>query len=215
MLNYTIYLHRNKINNKVYVGQTCQSLEKRWNDGKGYKTSPHFYSAIEKYGWDNFEHEILQSGLLADEADRLEKYYISFYNSQNPLYGYNILSGGNDKLTEYWKDEDNRILQSERRKEYLQDHPDVCETMVKRLQSAYDAKKHSELMKNNYPQSTLYAINEIRKKAIICVETGEVFNSLSEASKKYNISVGNLSMAVSGKRKTAGGFHWKNKESMS
>lgn len=30
MSDFTIYMHRNKINNKVYIGQTCQAPEKRW-----------------------------------------------------------------------------------------------------------------------------------------------------------------------------------------
>lgn len=39
---------------KKYIGQTKQKVEKRWNRGKGYKTSSKFYNAINKYGWDNF-----------------------------------------------------------------------------------------------------------------------------------------------------------------
>ena len=56
----TIYLHRNKINNKVYIGQTIQSPEERWKNGNGYKGCYYFYNAIQKYGWDNFEHIILE-----------------------------------------------------------------------------------------------------------------------------------------------------------
>ena len=49
-----IYMHRNLINNKVYIGQTIQKPEYRWNKGKGYKDSSLFYNAIQKYGWNNF-----------------------------------------------------------------------------------------------------------------------------------------------------------------
>ena len=41
-----IYMHRNLINNKVYIGQTIQKPEYRWNEGKGYKGSSLFYNAI-------------------------------------------------------------------------------------------------------------------------------------------------------------------------
>lgn len=42
-----IYMHRNLINNKVYIGQTIQKPEYRWrNKGKGYKDSSLFYKAI-------------------------------------------------------------------------------------------------------------------------------------------------------------------------
>ena len=50
----TIYLHRNKINNKVYIGQTIQPVENRWKNGNGYKTCSYFYNAIQKYGWGKF-----------------------------------------------------------------------------------------------------------------------------------------------------------------
>lgn len=54
--NYTVYVHVNKINGKMYVGITSQTVEQRWRQGKGYKHCVFFYRAIEKYGWDGFEH---------------------------------------------------------------------------------------------------------------------------------------------------------------
>ena len=33
---WTVYMHTNKINNKVYVGITSQKVQNRWNNGKGY-----------------------------------------------------------------------------------------------------------------------------------------------------------------------------------
>ena len=55
--NYKIYIHKNKINNKIYVGQTKQSLSRRFrHNGEGYKHCICFYNAIQKYGWDNFTH---------------------------------------------------------------------------------------------------------------------------------------------------------------
>ncbi len=68
---YTVYQHRNKINNKVYIGITQQALEKRWGiNGTNYKSSPHFFSAIQKYGWDNFEHNILFTGRTFTEEHK-------------------------------------------------------------------------------------------------------------------------------------------------
>lgn len=51
---YTIYMHRNKINGKSYIGQTFQKPEERWKNGAGYKSCTYFYAAIQKYGWNNF-----------------------------------------------------------------------------------------------------------------------------------------------------------------
>lgn len=75
---YCIYLHRNKINNKVYIGQTKfgDNPNKRWQNGNGYKENISFYYDIQKYGWNNFEHIILENNLTLDESNKLEKQYI-------------------------------------------------------------------------------------------------------------------------------------------
>lgn len=92
---FTVYIHRNKINDKVYVGITGQIPTYRWGaDGRGYKTQPLFWRAIEKYGWDNFEHIIVADGLTKETAGQLEQQLIASFNSTNPLFGYNSSIGG-------------------------------------------------------------------------------------------------------------------------
>lgn len=91
--SYYIYKHTSPYG-KVYIGMTCQEPIKRWKYGWGYKNNYHFNSAIQKYGWDNFEHEILYAGLTQDEASAKEQELIEKYNSNNPKFGYNISSGG-------------------------------------------------------------------------------------------------------------------------
>ena len=67
MDKYTVYVHINKINHKKYIGITKQKPEDRWGkNGENYKESPHFYAAIQKYGWDNFEHIILKENLTKE-----------------------------------------------------------------------------------------------------------------------------------------------------
>ena len=91
---YCVYMHTNKINNKKYVGQTCIKPEKRWNNGRGYKGNTYFYNAIQKYGWDNFDHEIITSNLTKEEADNFEKILIERLDLMNPDKGYNLKEGG-------------------------------------------------------------------------------------------------------------------------
>lgn len=93
MNNYTVYMHVNKINHKVYVGQTCQQLNKRWKNGYGYQTG-YFSSAIKHYGWCNFEHIILAENLTAEQADETEKSFIELYKSNTKEFGYNLDNGG-------------------------------------------------------------------------------------------------------------------------
>lgn len=91
---FSVYLHRNKINNKVYIGITSQEPKYRWNDGKGYKHNLYFTQAINKYGWNNFEHVILYNSLSESEACLKEKELIQKYNSNSHDFGYNLESGG-------------------------------------------------------------------------------------------------------------------------
>lgn len=93
MNNYIVYMHKNKINNKVYIGITKQKCEDRWkHDGFGYKKQIKFWRAIEKYGWDSFEHLILFENLSAEEAGQKERQLIDIYDSYNN--GYNADLGG-------------------------------------------------------------------------------------------------------------------------
>lgn len=92
---YCVYLHLNIINNKKYIGVT-NDTKRRWRqNGIEYKNSPHFYEAIKKYGFDSFEHIILEDNLTECEAFKREIYYISYYDSTNKSKGYNIAPGGN------------------------------------------------------------------------------------------------------------------------
>ena len=92
---YTVYQHKNKINGKVYIGITSRDPIERWgNEGRNYQSSPHFYSAIQKYGWDNFEHNILFENLTKEQAREKERELIREFNSMDRQYGYNCTSGG-------------------------------------------------------------------------------------------------------------------------
>lgn len=101
MDTWKIYKHTNKINGKCYIGQTCRkNPNERWNNGKGYNGTI-FAKAIEKYGWDNFEHEIIEDGILSEEeANKREMYWIEYYNSYAGVSGgngYNMTKGGYDR----------------------------------------------------------------------------------------------------------------------
>lgn len=92
--NYCVYVHTSP-SGKKYVGQTCQKPEQRWKNGNGYLNNVYFTRAILKYGWDNFEHEIIASNLTKEEADNFEKLLIKKLNTLNPN-GYNAKDGGSN-----------------------------------------------------------------------------------------------------------------------
>lgn len=91
---YFVYCHTNKSNNKKYFGITKQRPKDRWDSGHGYRSNRYFWSAIKKYGWDNFEHEIIAENLTEQEAKDMEIQLISDHNTTNREIGYNITLGG-------------------------------------------------------------------------------------------------------------------------
>ena len=92
---YTVYMHKNKYNNKVYIGITGRNPEIRWAKGNGYWNNKHFYNAIKKYGWnEGFEHIILYSNLTNENAEFLERKLIKEYDATNQEKGYNYALGG-------------------------------------------------------------------------------------------------------------------------
>ena len=94
MISGRLYIHKNKINGKCYVGQTVKrNINARWRDGKGYINSTKFYNAINKYGWENFEHLILPTRYTSiEELDNAEIALIEELDSYNN--GYNSTLGG-------------------------------------------------------------------------------------------------------------------------
>lgn len=93
-----IYLISNDINNKLYVGQTTQTLNKRFNGHCCYSKSDrsvnmYIKRAIHKYGKDKF-HILLIEECPIELLNEREKYWISFYDSYEN--GYNLTKGGQD-----------------------------------------------------------------------------------------------------------------------
>lgn len=94
---WSVYVHTNKTNGKRYFGITSMKPRDRWRYGYGYGGCRYFHYAIEKYGWDGFDHEILATGLTQREAEFIEQFYIEVCKTRDRRYGYNIAPGGNVK----------------------------------------------------------------------------------------------------------------------
>jgi group I intron endonuclease len=96
-----IYLITNKINGKRYVGQTSQSLQKRWNRHKSpmnHRRSSYLYNAICKYGAESFEIKPLVIVGTKQEMDYYEQELIKVLDLRNPEKGYNLTEGGGGML---------------------------------------------------------------------------------------------------------------------
>ena len=184
---YIVYMHKNKINNKVYIGITCQKTKYRWGAGSGYKKQSKFYNAICKYGWNNFEHIILFNNLTFEKAKQKEIEMIDKYNAFTKQHGYNATKGGEGS---------NGVPCSEEKKKKISEankgHKFTEETK----------KRISESLKGNVPYNC---------KKVLCVETGIIYDSMYIAEKETGAKYKNISKVCKGEygRKTAGGYHWK------
>lgn len=149
MGNYKIYCHTNKINHKKYIGQTCQTLAERWGaKGKRYKGQP-FYAAIEKYGWDNFEHELLFDNLSQEEANLKEQELIKLYNTTDKKFGYNITKGGysntlSEEQKELRRELNYQMWENGVFKEII-NTPVYCIELEKTFESALDAQRRTDI----------------------------------------------------------------------
>lgn len=103
---FVIYLLRNIINNKIYIGQTT-NLKSRLNKHKNSKKDwgQIISKSINKYGYKNFQCEILYYADTLEELNIKECSYIKSYDCTNKQIGYNIEFGGkNSKMSELTKD---------------------------------------------------------------------------------------------------------------
>lgn len=201
---YYIYMHINKTNQKKYIGMSCQKTYRRFGkNGARYAECPKFWSAIQKYGWANFEHKILLSELSYEEACEKEIEMIALYNTTNNKYGYNTSKGGNsdsgELLSQKWEDE--------------RFHQKMCEAMKEAWKDSEKRQRRSDTTKERWKTKGFKekAKVEIRKsigKAVLCVETGIVYPTRIEASEALGICGANISRACK-KGYLCGGFHWK------
>lgn len=197
---WKLYVHTNKLNGKKYVGITSkENINHRWRNGDGYKENPHFRSAIEEYGWDNFEHEILFDDLSESEAKLMERFCIIFWRTKDRNFGYNMTYGGDGTKGYFPSEETRNKLSIARRKENL------SEETLRRRSAGLKGRRFSDEHKRK--------IGEGNSKPIIMLDKSnnilESFSSAHEAELKYGISHSHISQCCSGKRQTTGGYKWQ------
>ena len=108
-----IYKITNKVNNKVYIGQTVTSLEERWKGHCYKKGCVYMHNAIIKYGKSSFKKEIIEQNVPVDDLDIRETYWIKYYKSYIREYGYNILieaGHGRKGLTKLSKEQVDNLI---------------------------------------------------------------------------------------------------------
>ena len=205
-----IYCYRNIINNKKYVGQTIDLIERKrdfYGRRKMY-SGIIFQNAIEKYGKENFELTIL-THCKPEELNFFEKFYISRLKTTDRRYGYNATTGGDSfertedcrkRMTESWTDERRKKisekLSGENNGFYNCKHNEITIQLLKKHKKECDEKKFfekygcsiSELTKKVEKyilENTDVTIRDIRKEFKISQRiTYKVCNKIGYNSKK-------------------------------
>lgn len=199
-----IYKITNKVNNKVYVGQTNRSLEIRWREHKsraGCHYTSHLYSAMDKYGIDNFIFEKIEE-VAEDYLDDREKFWIEYYDSSNPQKGYNLTIGGQGNRN--YKAETIRCLWDEGKS--------VGEIIVE-LECNKSTVREALLGHEGYSaHESLSRRKNIRKGVNKFTLKGEFIahydSIISAAGGDENIASG-IGRCCNGKGKQAYGFQWR------
>ena len=219
--NYCVYMHISP-NNKRYIGLTSQIPEYRWNNGKGYINNNYFSNAINKYGWDNFQHIIIAKGLDEEVAQWLEIELIKEWDSANRDKGYNISSGGytvseetREKIRNSTIGENNHFYgkthTEETKKKMSENHADFRGENHPQY-GTHHSKETLEKISRSLKESKKFqnAVNK-QKISIICLTTKRIFGSIKEASIFYNITKSRnaISLVCKGKRNYAGKFNGK------
>lgn len=203
MDNYTVYMHINKVNNKRYIGITKQKPEIRWGNGSHYKSSPHFYSSIQKYGWDGFEHIILFTCLSEEDAKIKEIELIKLYNTTENNFGYNCTKGG-DGVTgnKHTKEAIEKMRKaSTGRIPSLETRNKMKKIMTGRIMSTKWKQRISNSHKGDKNPSAKSIVQLSSNYELI-----KQYSCARYAEKELGINVVNISQVCMGKAKSAGGY---------
>lgn len=201
----------------MYVGQTTRTLEIRIQEHLR-KVETYVERAIAKYGIDNFEVSVIEECDTLEKLNEREIYWISFYDCIRPK-GYNICTGGNNGSPGHTLSAESRAKISKANKGRKNPiSPETRQKMIasrianKKTVSAKTRAKISAARKGKKlsPETCAkMSAGKKNKRAVVCIETGQVFESIAAAAKWANIAGCTVSSVVNGRTVGAGGYHWR------
>lgn len=218
-----IYKIENKINQKIYVGQSI-NIMRRWaahkidafNKKLSQKYKSALYSAIRKYGLQNFNFEILER-CSKEDLNRRENYWIQYYCSNNPNFGYNLTSGGDNPpktitkcyqydLEGYFiKEFESVICASEETKTNKSSISRCCHGGIKSAGGYIWRLYKVEKIEEYSSEREIIPIYQYSKNGDLI----KIYNSMSIASRLSGIDVSCICSCCSHDVKSAGGYVWR------
>lgn len=230
---YTVYCHISP-SGKKYVG-ISKDPWRRWNNGNGYRHNYHFYRAIEKYGWENFEHIILYTDLTLERARDIEERLIIEQNLTNREYGYNLIASpsggysedtilrkslgqlGNTKSVGRVLSEETRRKISESLRIYYKTHENpstgrpLPESAKEKLRNRIFSQETRQKMSANHADFS--GVNNPSHKSVMQFsKTGElikIYDYAKQAAEELSIDLSAIIKVCRGKMKTCGGYIWR------
>lgn len=197
-----IYKMQNKVNGKVYIGQTRRALDTRIREHvSAAKNGQDCYigKAIRKYGEDNFDVSIIATADSLDELNELESYYIQKYHSD--INGYNLALGGefnpmdSSIVREHHldvmrsKDVRDKISNTVRHKIFAEGRQaEYAANLRKGFEDYLKSDKFKEdCKKRNLSPEHYRALNDAKNKAVYCIDKkGEVVAEFSRVKDAAN-----------------------------
>lgn len=190
-----VYRITNKINGKQYVGQTTMTMINRWN--KHTMRGHALYSAIKKYGKENFDYIILSECNTIQQLNDAEKYFIDYYQTLSPN-GYNLTTGG-----------EGFTVSEETKKKQSTSHKGKTAPWNSYKRSDETRKKMSDAAKGRLSKLKGTKRSSYSDKLVLCLTNGIVYKSAREASRQLKIDYKKISLVCKNKRNHTGGYKFK------
>jgi len=193
---YELYGIINKINKKIYIGQTKQGYRKRFiQHSTPSDRSPLLKKAIKKYGKENFECELIDIANSKEEINYKEKMWIKILKTYKKENGYNLSMGGSfgnfnketrQKMSDLKKGKLNSFYNKKHTKE--------------------SKEKMSKWKKENYILSKHPGAKKIK-----CIELNKIYDCVKQAEIELGINSHHIGQVANKRkgRKTAGGYKWE------
>lgn len=200
-----IYKITNVVTQKVYIGQTTTSIQKRWNShcSVSNKSNSILQKSIKKHGKEVFQVDLLDSGFDKWDLDQLEIHYINALNTMAPN-GYNLRTGG--ARGKHSEETLKKMSESKKGKKFSDEHKSKLSVAKKGKPGTWLGKYRSEETKQKLSAAQQGKSRPNKRKAIID-SNGTVYESLKEAAQKLGLkTTSHISGILIGQRKTTKGL---------
>jgi group I intron endonuclease len=209
-----IYKITHKDSGRMYIGQTSGNLHDRWrNHCKNNSNCTYLKNSIKKYGKYSFNWEIICI-CFDEDLNRFEREYIEKYKTLAPL-GFNLSSGGNNGNKHHAETKVKISVSVKRAKNspdfihprYQLGKPHTTETKNKISEKLKGRIFSEDAIAKRSETRTMYRVVQTKDGIDL-----KVYKSLADASNELGINKISIHSVCKGKRKSAGGFQWRQLE---